>query len=225
MSLRVQIYAEGPAEDRGQTPLFGTMPGEPLAVDSLGPAHHLVGRMIEKERKIPRAAISFLAPARIEAKKVQGSDLHVTKHMRQLLQAAMLHEAHLAIVLVDADGDSQRRRLLTDGTQDLSVPRVIAVAVQEFEAWLLADQRALVDGLQVTETPPAPESWPPGEAKQLLRRWLDDCAPTPSQVEVAEHVPTRRIAIASALDLDLLARQRSFQQFQVDLRAALHGQP
>ena len=35
----------------------------------------------------------------------------------------------------------------------------------------------------------------------------------------------RKLAIASALDLDLLARQRSFQQFQVDLRAALHGQP
>jgi hypothetical protein len=66
---------------------------------------------------------------------------------------------------------------------------------------------------------------PPGEAKRLLRRWIDECAPTPYQVELAEHVRTRRIAIASSLDLDLLAKQRSFQQFQVDLRAALHGQP
>jgi hypothetical protein len=43
MSLRDQLYAEGPAEDRGQTPQLGPIRGERLAPDVLERAHHLVG--------------------------------------------------------------------------------------------------------------------------------------------------------------------------------------
>ena len=51
-------------------------------------------------------------------------------------------EACIAVVLVDQDDDTQRKRDLDTATADLVVTRVVAVAVKEFESWLLADAAA-----------------------------------------------------------------------------------
>lgn len=83
----------------------------------------------------------------------------------------------LAVVLVDCDDHLDRRKLLLEHVTGIVVPRAIGVPVQEFEAWLVADEVAVraACGRTVPKAP-GPEGMKPGEAKQLLGQWLASVA-------------------------------------------------
>jgi hypothetical protein len=85
----------------------------------------------------------------------------------------------LIIVLVDADGDASTERTLEDFVADVPGARVITVAVQEFESWLL--------------DAPNVEALAPREAKARL----------------AEVAPTReaRRSLAETVDLEALSKR------------------
>ena len=178
MSLRVALYAEGAGEALGAMTLLPP-PGEPLQEEHLGPAHILVRRLVSDARGMPEDAVHFVAPLRSDRGPIaRGSMLHTPKSLRRLLMWASADlRPDLAVVLVDQDDATQRKRDLDAATEDLVVAHVIAVAVKEFEAWLLADPAALRNAVGPTDAlPPEPEGLPCGAAKKLLAdlgaRWV-----------------------------------------------------
>ncbi len=220
--MNVVLYCEGPAEDRGNDALLPP-PGDPMSGDHLGPAHTLVARCIERTHRVPTPALRFLVPVRDAGKRVRGSDLHVPKLLRRvILNSITLHQAKLVVALVDTDGDKSRRQVLLVATDNLAhaSQRVVAAAVQEFEAWLLADQRALRDVLGCADTPPDPTQMAPGEAKSWLRNRVEARGLLADQSQRAAEIRQLRCQLAAQIDLDTLARQPSFRQFLDDLLAA-----
>jgi hypothetical protein len=211
MSLRIVLNAEGAGETRGAFAMPPS-PGSALSEEHLGPGHLLVRRLVEVARGVPANAVSFLAPPRSgRGIVVRGSMLLDRTMLRQLLQWPLVqHRPDVAIVLVDADGDPKRRALLESHVEGIKTPTIIAVAVQEFESWLITDQRALnaVVGAS-TARPSRVEELKRREAKELLSSHL------------AEHADAHagRCTLARTIDLELLTREsESFARFVEDLR-------
>jgi hypothetical protein len=123
------------------------------------------------------------------------------------------------VVLVDEDGDRSRKTRLVEHTADLPGTRVIAVAVREFEAWLLADESALREVLDgEVETTTAPEEMPRAEAK---RRFGELCDAGRGDANRKTHQHDMRHAVCRSADLEAIARRcQSFSAFLDDLRAA-----
>jgi hypothetical protein len=118
----------------------------------------------------------------------------------------------LAVVLVDQDGQPGRAALLAEHLAGLPAPHVVVVAIQEFEAWLVADPGALraVFGVEAT-APPAPEALEPREARGLLRGW----AVTWGRGEAARLL---RCDLARSCDLGIVqAACPAFRRFMKDL--------
>ena len=90
----------------------------------------------------------------------------------------------------------------------------VAVAVQEFEAWLVADQRAVHDVLECRyDTPPAPESMGAGEAKALLEQLMSEAG-----LDVAARAE-KRCEIARRSRLAIVSRCSAFDCLRRDLHA------
>lgn len=227
MSIRVMVYAEGPGEDRGPVS-FLPAPGEALADTMLGPAHHLVGRLISREQSPPAASVQFLSPLHVgSGRPHRGSDLVTKRVLRRLLTIAdPRRRPDLAIVLVDEDGQSERRRDLVAALVGIELPHVLAIPIREFEAWLISDPRALVDVLGVTETPPAAEAMKPRQAKDLLRSWIDARMDASlGQTDRGAHIEQIRSSLAQKVDLEALAKLKAFKEFRDHVRAVLRTLP
>jgi len=171
MSLRVVLFAEGAGELLGASRFGPAAVGETLNDDELGAAHILVRRALDRCRRIPPQAVHFQSPPRKRrGTAARGSDLRDRETLRQLL--TWLDPAlrpDLAIVLVDEDGDARRRDRLLGWVADLAAPKVVAVAVREFEAWMMADHAALRHVLAPAVPDPGQvEALPPGQAKAIL---------------------------------------------------------
>lgn len=211
MSLSVVLYAEGAGETSGTDSRLPP-PGEPLADPHLGPAHRLARRAIAQARNVEPAEITFQSALRTRRGRLpRGSDVHDAATVRRLLAFVRVVPG-LAIVLVDADGDpAERRRAL--GKIAVAVPWVHAVAVQEFEGWLVSDAPTASRTLGKTlDTPREPDGLARGEAKALWASWTAALDP--------EERARARSALADQLDLPtLLVRSRSFARFVDDLRA------
>lgn len=167
-ALRVVLLAEGNGE---VGPNAQRGPGSPVARADWGPAHELFARAIAHKSKIPRAAVQFLEPLRTARGAVaKGSNLHNERTLRRLVDYLPAYRPELLIVLVDADGETGRKRQLETALRDIPGTRVIAVATQEFESWLVSDPAALVSVLAVdaSSAPHHPEKLAPSEAKSLL---------------------------------------------------------
>jgi hypothetical protein len=93
---------------------------------------------------------------------------------------------------------------------------VVGVAVEEFEAWLIADQLALKHVLhRPDDKPPAPQSMAPGQAKELFGRLMAEGDQEPARRAAA------RCAIARHADLGVLSKCSAFERLRHDLRDAL----
>jgi len=214
MSLRLVVYAEG-ALETGVPHGPRTPPGNELQDDELGAAHILVRRCLSANGRLPDAAIRFHRPLRTDAGRVaRGSDFLKVARLRKLLSwPPSPNRPDLAVVLVDADGDRSRKGTLDAGTAMVPgarLGRVIGVAIEEFEAWLVADDRAVSEGLHATfPTPKAPETMAPQEAKLLLAEAIALAGADPQVV---------RRTIAEKCGLDAIsARCPSFADFRAEL--------
>src|SRR5581483_11436552 len=131
-------------------------PTELLGEDHRGPAHELIRRCVARDAAVPLPAVLFQCPLRARGRHPKGSDLLDRRTLRQLLTWPAPHRRpDLAIVLVDQDGAPDRRMTLRQLTEGISLPHVIAVAIQEFDAWLIADHGA-VAGTLATKPPNPP---------------------------------------------------------------------
>ncbi len=214
-AVRIVLYAEGAGELRStrHAPLF--VPGDPLDEDVLGAAHLLVRRTVEEARRLPARAIQFEEPLATTGGRIpRGSDFQERRTLLRLLTWPA-RPPDLAVVLVDRDGDTDRRRRLLEWVADRPVPKVVAVAVEEFEAWLVADPQAVattLEGMPAGAHPVSPEGLARGEAKGLLARWIGG---SPRRGVGA---PALRREIAERAHLGTLARLcPAFEQFRQDL--------
>ncbi len=178
-------------------PLRG--PLSTIPVEDWGPGHVLFARAIASRSAVPRAALRFTEPLRTGRGAIaRGSALH-GKTLRILINYQPVDRPDLIIVLVDADGDTSRKRFLEGLVSDMPGTKLIAVAVQEFEAWLLSDGKALAGVLatQPAQVPQHPENLAPSEAKALLH----------TMSSAAEDAALVRLSLAEQLDLEAVAKK------------------
>lgn len=199
--FRVVVYAEGAGELTGPDTSRQRAPGTPLTENELGAAHLLVRRCLEHTRSLTPESIQFEEPLRSRGKLARGSMLHSRTTLRPLLFWADEDlRPDLAVVLVDADGKEARQAELDSALQDLTVEAVAAVAVQEFEAWLIADPEAVKSVLRKPLSPPKPpERLGRRQAKELLQQWSDEHASKQDPADI-------RRRLVQETHLDTLAR-------------------
>ncbi|MFP4599349.1 MAG: DUF4276 family protein [Persicimonas sp.] len=225
MSLQVVVYAEGAGERLGRRSRrfeLPKRPGDTLLEQEgeLGAAHFLARRAIAHVSQIPKDAVQFEEPLRHRGMVARGSHLtNPTVLPSLLVWPEPTLRPELAVVFVDCDGKKERRQELENAITRLKprAQRVIAVAVQEFEAWLISDISAVRAALRIdADEPSSPEKMAPREAKQQLTDWI-------THSERADEDPLRlRSDIAMSCDLEQLAnRCDSFRRFLDDLEAAL----
>jgi hypothetical protein len=197
---RVVVYAEGAGELAGRDSSRQPAPGSPLTEDELGTAHLLVRRCLERTRKLSPGSVQFEEPLRSRGKLARGSTLHGRTTLRQLLSWPDANRTpDLAVVFVDADGKEDRQAEMDAFVEGLAVQPVVAVAIQEFEGWLIADPKALEAVIRKPLSPPKPpERLGRQEAKKLLQQWCEEIASKKKPAEV-------RRELAEACDLDTLA--------------------
>jgi len=220
--MRIVLYAEGPNETGvvESPPLYA--PRARIAEDALGPAHLLTRRAVALVASRDERSIQFQAPLLPRGKPARGSQLLKARTVEQLL--TWVHPdlpPDIAILLVDADGSSTRRGELEAVLARRRIvvpPSVVAVAVQEFEAWMLADlgpvQRLVdrnIDPLSDLE------KWKPGEAKHALAGFLGGSR----QEQHRAHLD-----ICGTCDLNTVARNSSsFRRYLDELRRACSSIP
>lgn len=212
---KLVLYAEGAGELSGsETRLPPT--GVPLPEEMLGAAHVLLRRAAALAWNLSELEVSFSVPNRTRGRHARGSDLLDRTRLRQLVTWPKPEQVpDLVIVLIDSDGDRQRGTKLREWLHD-KTPSVIAVAIEEFESWLIADSdcvRSALGGTAALEgAVPEPEKLAPREAKGLLSGWLG--------VVPAERRLELRRSIAQTCSLQLLQdRCPSFADVARDLRA------
>lgn len=218
VALRIVLYVEGPGESSGDISLLPA-PGEELDESHLGAAHRLIQRCAADLSSAPEDAIRFLSPLRLRTGRVaRGSTFLERQSLRQLLTwPSPNRRPNVAVVLVDADGDTARRATLLKHVHDVSVPSVVGVAVQEFESWLIADHGAVASAFAPPPPqPPQIEMMKAREAKGLLDKWTSESSSGATAAQV-------RMTLARTARLSVLDRLSAFQQFRSDLRDALNS--
>jgi hypothetical protein len=166
--------------------------------------------------------VTFEVPLVLRGRVPRGSDLRVCRNLHRLLTWPRPADVpDLAVVLVDADGDPQVRGYLARCIEERPLPRppvCVGVAAQEFESWLLADQRAVQDVLsRHYDALPDLESLPRGEAKRRLQEQLSLAYPGDPDAR-----REARNAIVMGFDLDGVAHVcRSFDDLRRQLVRAV----
>jgi hypothetical protein len=217
MTRRLVVYAEGSADRGGEVTLLPA-PGEALSPEQLGPVHVFVRRVLTA-RGLPEGAIRFEAPLRVRGRDARGSDLHNRVTLRQLLRWARPDlRPELVIVIVDADDEPLRAQRLERETDDLGVERVVVAAMREFEAWLIADTRALRETLDLNLSMTKDvESMARSEAKRLLDEWITKRLSRRVEGESARALRRR---LAESCDLEEVTRRcLSFAELRHKLSA------
>ncbi len=215
MSIRIVLYAEGGNELAGE--VGAPAPGNAMGDLHLGAAHVLVRRVVGQGSSIPEDAITFLSGLRTRGRLPRGSDLLDGKVVRRLLTFPVrARRPDLGVVVIDEDDDKTRGPRLQEEIESLSLTVVVGVARLEFESWLLGDAAAVQSVLPGTAAPPNPEGLGRGEAKA----WLAEAIANDPQE--CSHLDLRR-SLASAADLSVLMRLRSFESFYKDLARAADG--
>lgn len=113
------------------------------------------------------------------------------------------------VVVIDHDGDNKRIRSISDAQENpiFNLPRAMGVAIQKFDAWILADEKALSQVLGVPiNCQPDPEELrdPKARFAELKELGTTDDSGRALYAKVCKQV-----------DLDLLARRcpRGFKPF------------
>ena len=216
--MRIVLLAEGGGEASGLSGLRKgpKAPGTALDSEELGAGHWLIQRVLEDRCRIPENAVRFEMPLRTKhGRQARGSDLINPRILRQLLtplQAELV--PNLFVILVDQDGKRDRGKQLADWTQTITTtPKVIGVAIKEFEAWLIADVKTVrnISGSSI-QVDKNPEDLPCRQAKDKLTKCLGS----------SDNKKQLRINIARECNIELLESQCSaFLAFSKDLQKAL----
>ncbi|MGD1856707.1 MAG: DUF4276 family protein [Leptolyngbyaceae cyanobacterium] len=220
-NISIVVHAEGPGELGN--PDRDVRPQDVLSSDNLGPAHIVVRRILTEGSKIPAAAIEFKEPLRTAYEtgaRAQGSKLLKPSVLNDILSPWQLNFQFmppLIIFLVDSDDSppQERTSILQQALDKYSLQGAVGVAVKEFEAWLVADSKAINQVIgSVPKNFQSPENLKPGEAKRSLNEWIQS-----SIYSIRTNNDIRR-DLATAMDLDEVANLcPSFKGFRQALLA------
>ncbi len=146
--MRVVLYAEGARETWGTVrPAAAAL--EQLDDEELGPAHVLVRRCLKNQPDVQPSDIRFLAPLPLGGRPARGSQLLNPGNLKRLLAFSdPQRQPDLCVVLVDQDGEKSRRSTLEKILTGQPMRTILAVAIREFEAWLIADTGTVSDAMQ-----------------------------------------------------------------------------
>lgn len=215
---RIVLYAEG----RGETGLSSssaTVGSRRIPTEAEGAAHILIRRLCRERLARDEREIQFEIPLRYKGREPAGADLLNRAVLRQLLTwSEPRFQPDIVIVLVDQDGDALRRDSLRQVVESLRLQfcTIIGVAVEEFEAWLIADHATVMRIADKNEQQGrAPESLAPGESKRRLQQLLSTSS---RDVRVYD----LRRELAGAVDLSLVLEEcRSFKRFFEEIKQAM----
>lgn len=119
------------------------------------------------------------------------------------------------VLVIDQDNYPERKRELDDAQEHLegvSIPRALGVAIRTFDAWMLADERAVSKALN-HPVPAAPHPEDIHDPKDYCTKLLRESGCDLSQTEMYA-------AVASTAEISLLARRcpRGFAPFAERVR-------
>ena len=102
-------------------------------------------------------------------------------------------------MLVDADGEPSRKRVLESALHAVPGARIIAVAIHEFESWLVSDGGALnlVLTASASSAPNHPEKLAPAAAKALLKTLTEGVNAREARLNLARHLDLKVLAAPS----------------------------
>lgn len=138
-------------------------------------------------------------PLECSFERVSHGNIHVhrgkgreyfKKAIRWMLEAEK-RDFDGVVLVIDQDNYPERKRELDDAQQHVqitSIPRALGVAIRSFDAWMLADERALASVLQcAVSAAPAPEEIndPKGFCATVLRKSGRDLSQTEMYAAVA----------------------------------------
>lgn len=152
----------------------------------------------------------------------RGKGSRYSKVIAGFLRGAELDGFDAVVFLIDEDGDSERQKAIDGGqaTPEPRMPRACGLAIQTFDAWMLADETAIGQALgETVDRQPDPEKLPSPKAD--FRRLHDGstCEERPRDVYAN---------IAHCVNLEVLTHRcpRGFAPFRerlAKMRAGLAG--
>ena len=128
---------------------------------------------------------------------------------------AQKHGYDAMVLLIDHDNQRERKQELSKAQDDLRatiIPRAVGVAIITFDAWMLADEKALTLALGApVQRQPDPETT--RDAKAQCAKLRDDCDSNLSLTELYSQ-------LSENIDLELLAERCSagFRPFSERVR-------
>lgn len=167
-ALRISLIAEGAGE---LSRAHFLPPGALVPEDSLGAGHLLIRRIAVRSTSLPMGAVQFVAGLRRSTgQQIVGSALGDPSLLKEVLVWPQSGRApDVSVVLVDADGDAKRYKAIEAVVKTVRVPAAVAIAVQEFEAWLLADHECVRKVMRTEfKSEKRPDDLSPGLAKKRL---------------------------------------------------------
>ncbi len=183
----------------------------------LGDAEHEGALIVLVQRALTKPA-EFVAE-RISDPKVRvhwrrGVGQGVVKRALAWLRFAERHDFDALVLVIDQDGYPEREREIATAQRDdrLTLPRALGVAIRTFDAWMVADERALSQCLG-REIPRQKDPEGIRDPKHVCRQLLDGSGNPMSQAELYA-------ATANSADLNILAERcpRGFAPFAAHLR-------
>lgn len=190
---RVLLVAEGPSELDGALAAF-------------------VRRLLDREIDFERQKVSSPI-VRIHAGKGAG----YTKRALAWIRFAEKNAFDALVLIVDQDGDADRQQQLdaAQGDDHFACPRALGIAIRTFDAWMLADEKALtiVLGFLVDKQKSPEQDAKPKARCENLR---DGCNETLSLPEMYS-----RLSRQIKLELLEAACPKGFGQFAERVRRLL----
>ncbi len=131
--MKVLLVSEGFHEH--SDPIYGDE-GDRGALEIL--VRRLIGREIELESRKPN-------DREFRRTRVHGKGHAYEKVVIAFLQEAERRRFDAVVFLIDEDGEAERRTALDAAqvSERSPIPRACGVAIRSFDAWMLADERAL----------------------------------------------------------------------------------
>jgi hypothetical protein len=140
-----------------------------------------------------------------------GKDSMLFKRAIAWMREACADGFDAIVLVIDEDGDRQRTRELKKAQNETEhsggIPRAMGVAIQSFDAWMLADESALAAVLQChVSRQPAPEN--ERDPKRRCRELLDS-----ARIHIAPRMMYAEVARLA--DLQLLSKRcpSGFREF------------
>jgi len=178
----------------------------------LGDAGH-EGALVVLVRRTLTQSADFVTE-RISDPKVRvhwrrGEGQGFVKRSLAWIRFAERHSCDALVLVIDQDGYAEREREIAAAQSDarLTLPRALGVAIRTFDAWMLADERALSQVLcRETSRQKDPEGI--RDPKHTCRELLDGSGNPMSQAEFYA-------AVANAVNIELVSERcpRGFSPF------------